>query len=103
MAPLTGDTCLSWREQVIAQENSGALVLFNMNNGQYYALNEVGKRIWELCDGSRSLEQVANILAEEYDSPAETIKSDMFELVDELMTADLLVESQHKSADWGTP
>lgn len=86
---------------MIAQENSGALVLFNMDDGQYYSLNEIGNRIWELCDGSRTVGQVVAILCEEYDSPAEIVNSDALELLEELVVADLLMEVPQPSADPG--
>jgi hypothetical protein len=86
---------------VIAQESSGALVLFNMDDGQYYSLNEIGNRIWELCDGNRSVGQVVSILCEEYDSPAETVNRDALELLEELVLADLLMEGPQPSANPG--
>jgi hypothetical protein len=101
MSFLADDTCLRRKEQVIAQENSGALVLFNMDDGQYYSLNEIGNRIWALCDGSRSIGQVVSILCGEYDSPAEIVNSDALELLNELVLADLLIEGPQPSADPG--
>lgn len=86
---------------MIAQENSGTLVLFHMDDGQYYSLNEIGSRIWELCDGSRSVGHVVSILCEEYDSPAEIVNSDALELLEELVVADLLMVGPQPSADPG--
>ena len=101
MPSLADDTYLRRKEQVIAQENSGTLVLFNMDDGQYYSMNEIGSRIWELCDGSRSVGQVVSILCEEYDSPAEIVNRDALELLEELVVADLLMEGPQPSADPG--
>jgi len=72
-----------------------------MDDGQYYSLNEIGNRIWELCDGSRSVRQVVSILCEEYDGPAEIVNSDALELLEELVLADLLMEESQPSADPG--
>jgi hypothetical protein len=101
MPSFADDTYLRRKDHVIAQENSGALVLFNMDDGQYYSLNEIGNRIWELCDGSRSVGQVVSILCEEYDGPAEIVNSDARELLEELVLADLLMEESQPSADPG--
>ena len=79
------------RDGIVKQEVSGALLLFNMDDGQYYTLNDVGRRVWELCDGTRSLSDIALDLANEYDSPAATIREDVVELVGDLRDADLLV------------
>ena len=102
MPSVADHTYLRRKEHVIAQENSGALVLFNMDDGQYYSLNEIGNRIWELCDGSRSVGQVVSILCEEYDSPAEIVNSDALELLEELVIADLLTEEPQPGADPGS-
>jgi len=80
------------KEQIIAQKASRDFLLFNMNDGNYYSLNEVGCRIWELCDGSRSITQLVETLAAEYDAPAETLAHDVMELLDELQKGKLLVE-----------
>ena len=79
------------RDGIVKQEMSGSLLLFNMEDGQYYTLNDVGKRIWELCDGKRSLSEIANSLSLEYDSPPATIRDDVLELVGDLADATLLV------------
>jgi Coenzyme PQQ synthesis protein D (PqqD) len=101
MSSLADDTYLRRKEEVIAQENSGALVLFNMDDGQYYSLNEIGARIWELCDGTRSVGQVVSILCSEYESPAETVHSDALELLEELVLEGMLMEGPRLSANPG--
>ena len=101
MSSLADDAYLRRKEEVIAQENSGALVLFNMDDGQYYSLNEIGGRIWELCDGSRSVRQVVSILCEEYDGPAEIVHSDALELLEELVLEGMLLEGPQLSANPG--
>jgi coenzyme PQQ synthesis protein D (PqqD) len=84
---------LARREQVIFQQVEGKQVLLNLADGQYYALDEVGARIWELCDGTRSVSDVVVLLADEFDAPADVIESDTLELLEELIAAQLLVEA----------
>jgi len=79
------------REGIVKQEVSGSLLLFNMDDGRYYTLNDVGRRVWELCDGSRSLSEIAIDLSNEYDSSAAAIRDDILELVGDLADASLLV------------
>jgi coenzyme PQQ biosynthesis protein PqqD len=81
------------RQQVIAQEASNHFLLFNISDGNYYSLNDVGRRIWELCDGNHSVAQLVDILAAEYDAPAETLTKDVLELLQELRNGKLIVES----------
>ena len=41
------------QDGVLAQEAHGQTVLLRLEDGGYYALDEVGAMIWELCDGGR--------------------------------------------------
>jgi hypothetical protein len=48
-----------------------------------YTLNEVGSFIWDLVDGHRSAQSIAEMVAAEFDVPPEQAARD----VDELLTA----------------
>ncbi len=76
---------------VIAQPTGDHLVLFHMTSGNYYSLNELGARIWGLCDGQRSIAEVADLLESEYDAPREQIQDDCRALIAELLENSLLV------------
>jgi hypothetical protein len=76
---------------VIAQPSGDHLVLFHMASGNYYSLNELGARIWELCDGSRQFSEVINVVESEYDAPREIILADAQTLAADLIEKDLLI------------
>ncbi|MHB8499319.1 MAG: PqqD family protein [Candidatus Acidiferrales bacterium] len=86
------DSCPKRQEQIIVQKGSKDVLLFNMDDGSYYALNEVGNRIWELCDGTHGVAQLVSTLAKEYDAPAEIIETDILEVLDDLRSKNLIVE-----------
>jgi Coenzyme PQQ synthesis protein D (PqqD) len=78
---------------ILKQAAAGTVVLLNMDDGRYFALDGVGGRVWDLCDGSRTLSEIAAILGEEYDAPAETIERDLAELMSDLTHEDLVGEN----------
>jgi len=84
--------CPKRQEQIIAQKGSDEVLLFNMDDGSYYALNEVGNRIWELCDGTHGMAEMVCVLAKEYNAPAEMIEPDVQEVLDDLRSKNLIVE-----------
>ena len=88
------------KEQVISQKASSNLLLLNMSDGNYYSLNEVGSKIWELCDGNHSIAQLVDALTAEYDAPAETLKGDILELLDKLRSEKLIVEAVKNGPDF---
>jgi hypothetical protein len=81
-------------EGILQQRVKGTQVLLNMDSGQYYAIDEVGIRVWELSDGSRSVKQIVDLVAGEYDAPVETIRADVLELLGELEHEKLVVEAR---------
>ena len=78
-------------QDVIAQRAHHDLVLFHLETGYYFSLNELGARIWELCDAERPLEEIAEILESEYDAPRQQILDDCLTLVASLTSNGLLV------------
>jgi Coenzyme PQQ synthesis protein D (PqqD) len=80
------------QDRVIVQEVEGESVLLDINNGEYFSLNEVGGRVWDLCDGARSVGDIAEAICVEYDVPLQTAEGDASELLAALVGAGLVVE-----------
>ena len=80
------------RDRVLVQRAAGKHILLDLDDGQYYALDEVSGRIWELCDGTNSVEAVVAVLCQDYDAPAETVTADVLAFVGELVDEKLLLE-----------
>jgi len=78
-------------EGVLAQEAHGQTVLLRLHDGGYYALDEVGAMIWELCDGRRAVAEIVSELCAEFDAPEATVRADVLEFIDDLRRERLLV------------
>jgi hypothetical protein len=48
-------------------------------------LNEVGKDIWDLCDGTRSIDRIVSDMTEEYEGDLERIRSGVENAISELV------------------
>jgi len=59
-------------------------------DGAEHDLNPVASRVWELCDGSRSVVEIGRALAEEFEVDAETAARDATEFVAELWRKKLI-------------
>lgn len=66
------------------------MILLDPASGEYFTLDDVGGRIWELCDGTKSVDDIAAVLASEYDAPVEEIRADALELLNELRESKLV-------------
>jgi hypothetical protein len=82
------------REPVLATRVADEIALFDVDAGSYYGLNAVGGRVWELCDGSRELADLAAIIADEYDVPLHVAAADLEELLADLASENLIVEAE---------
>lgn len=85
------DDRLRRQNGVLAQEARGQTVLLRLDDGGYYALDEVGAMIWELCDGNRRVSDIVAELCGEFDASEETVRADVLEFVADLRTENLLV------------
>ena len=69
---------------VISQEVSGETVLLDLESENYFGLDEVGTRIWQLIESAGDLEAIFNTLLEEYDVEEEELLGDLSNLVGEI-------------------
>jgi hypothetical protein len=83
---------LSFRvaETQLSCKLSGEAVILNLSDGNYYGLNEVGTRIWELLQENRSLGQIEIALIDEYDVAQDECRRETEELVRQFLAKGLL-------------
>jgi hypothetical protein len=81
------------REGVASQVVTGEAVLLDIESGEYFSLNPVGGRIWELCDGTRSTAEIVSVMCDEYDVAQDVVTADTEEILGELAKAKLVVEA----------
>ena len=86
---VTFDSILSRSDEVMFQSVGDEAVLLDLASEQYFGLNPVGARIWDLLDGSATLAQVHATLCSEYDSDADRIGDDLLALARLMIEAGL--------------
>jgi pyrroloquinoline quinone biosynthesis protein D len=79
-------------EGVLAQEAHGETVLLRLSDGAYYTTGAVGARVWELCDGTRGIDQVISVVHAEFDAPAEVVRADVVAFARDLVAEGLLLD-----------
>lgn len=82
------------RDRVLVQSAAGKQILLNLDDGQYYALDEVSGRIWDLCDGSLTVGTIVEAICQDYDAPPEVIEADVLAFVGEMAAENLLVPQE---------
>ena len=66
---------------VIFRRLDGEAVLLNLKTGNYFGLDPIGTRAWELILEHHSLERVHSALLEEYDVDPDRLAEDLLALV----------------------
>ena len=91
---LRQDSLLKRSEQTLNQQIEDSQVLLKLNSGHYYALDEIGIQVWQLCDGRHSVADIVSAICAEYDAPVATIEADVNALLQELLDEGLLLEDR---------
>ena len=79
------------RDRVLVQRAADQWILLDVENGQYYALDEVSGRVWDLCDGSHSVSAMVEALCQEYEAPADEVKEDVLAFLGEMADERLVI------------
>jgi hypothetical protein len=77
-----------------------ALVV-DVSAGTLYPLNSVAARIWALCDGARSVDEIVRMLVREFDADEDRIRRDAEQFIEDLTTARLVEIGAGPVADQG--
>ncbi len=76
--------------EVLSQEVDGETVLLDLESENYFGLDEVATRIWQLLKDGDSLQTVFNTLLGEYDVDEKQLEKDLQEHLAHLVGAGLI-------------
>jgi len=71
-------------DHVLSKPVDGELVLLNLENENYYGLDEVGAAMWRAIEESSTIDQAIEILNEQFDIDESTLRVDLDRLLGEL-------------------
>jgi hypothetical protein len=78
-------------EHVLARKTGEEMVLLNLDNEQYYGLDEVGTRFWELIEGGAAFGSAVDTLLAEYEVDRQTLVDDLSSILGDLGRNGLVV------------
>ena len=86
-----GDT-FTVSDEVVAREVGGEMVLLDLASGQYFGLDTVGGRIWELLSARpHTLSELCDHIEAEFDAPRDQIENDLMALAKDMTAQELIV------------
>jgi hypothetical protein len=83
---------LTLSSKAITQEINGEMVILDMGSEEYFSLNEVGCKLWQLLESNSDLSVAVASLLEQYDVDSKQLSGDVESVVTELKRVGLLSE-----------
>jgi hypothetical protein len=86
-----GSTVLRVADGVLTRMAGSEMVLLDLDSEEFFGLDGVGARVFELLEEPRSFDDVITTLLREYDVDPETLTADVTALVSDLVARKLVV------------
>ena len=84
MTTISNNSRISVPSDTLINILGGESVLLGLKSQQYFGLDEVGTRMWNVLTSSPSVEAAYETLLEEYEVEPETLRQDLYDLIGKL-------------------
>lgn len=84
------ETVINKNLEIDDTDLDGEKVMMNLDKGEYFMMNEVGSRIWEIISEPINVKEIISTLRNEYEVDEETCKDTVIEFLGRLGNADLI-------------
>lgn len=81
-----------FNNQIIYKELPEMVMAYNKENGDMYEFNDIGGQILILLSKNKSLEEIIQLLAKEYNASIEEIKNDVEEIFFRMLELKIISE-----------
>ena len=88
---LSLDSVLTPNPMVVGRIVNDEAVLVLPEIGEVKVLNEVGSRIWELTDGTLSINQISTLIFDEFEIDKSTAQKDTLEFAVECLEMEIFI------------
>jgi hypothetical protein len=80
-------------EDVLISNLQEESVILNLDSERYYGLDNVGTRFLSVLNTSESIEAAYEVLRDEYDVDAQSLRHDLLELIENLLKQGILIRA----------
>jgi len=84
------DAIVKAAKEQVSCDLAGEAVILNLKSGQYFGLNEVGTRIWNLIQEPKTVGAVFDALLKEYAVTLDQLERDLSAVLEEMTKNDLI-------------
>src|SRR4249920_1383919 len=87
---LLRDSIVEIGKEQVACDLAGEVVILGLQSGQYFSLNTVGARIWNLIQEPKTVGALLESVLEEYDVEPNLLERDLLALLDKMAINELI-------------
>ena len=87
---ITAETIISRRREVVSSDIDGEVVMMSIEKGNYYGLDLIASRIWELMEKRIKVADLIGALTEEYEVTREDCEKDLMPFLNDLLAQKLI-------------
>ncbi len=91
------DDVLAVNPEVMTHVNDGELIVILPKGGKYIVLNPTGARVLKLADGTRTLRDVAQVIAQESGVTPQRAESDILKFAQMLVERGVLISVKQET------
>jgi hypothetical protein len=85
------DTILQRKPDMLFNEIDGEVVMLSIENSEYYGMDKVGSRIWQLLENPMQLKELVARLMDEYDVDEEKCRIETVAFIKKMAEKRLLI------------
>ena len=91
MKLIDSKTIVKRNPELVSSNLDGETVMMSVESGEYFGLDSVGSRIWELIENPIEVDRVIELLLEEFEVSREECEVDTYDFLNQLLDKKLLV------------
>jgi hypothetical protein len=84
------ETVLKRKQNQLFSEIDDEVVMLSVENSEYYGMDKVGSRIWQLLEKEIKFGDLITALTDEYEVAEEQCKEDTLQFIEQLKAKDLI-------------
>ena len=88
---LTLESKVQRNPEMVSGNMDGEIVMLSLQRGEYFGLDKVGSRIWELIEQLIVVDNIKKVLLDEYEVDVLTCEKDLLEFLEDLESKGLLI------------
>jgi hypothetical protein len=91
MKEIHDDAVIRRHPDLVFSKVDDEVVMMSIKNGEYYGLDNIGSRVWEIIEKPVTFKELIDLLRYEFEIDDKKCRSDVIEFIEALINKELVV------------